>query len=90
MESYGAEMTVERMMDGLAALPAPESPVNGRDCWSILGIRPTRDRDAIKAAFRRQSKGAHPDHGGTSEDFHSFAEARDQALAIVEAGRAMR
>jgi len=38
----------------------------------------------IKAAFRRLAKTAHPDAGGTSEDYRRIAEARDALLDQLE------
>ena len=37
----------------------------------------------IKAAFRRLAKTAHPDGGGSSEQFHRITEARDVLLEFV-------
>ena len=39
----------------------------------------------IKAAFRRLAKTAHPDAGGSAEDYRRIAEARDALLAQFEA-----
>lgn len=36
----------------------------------------------INAAFRRRAKTAHPDAGGSSEDYRRIAEARDMLLKI--------
>ena len=38
----------------------------------------------IKAAFRRMAKTAHPDAGGSGEDYRRIAEARDALLAQFE------
>lgn len=37
----------------------------------------------INSAFRRLAKTAHPDAGGTSEDYHRITEARDALLGLV-------
>ena len=39
---------------------------------------------AIKAAFRRSAKRAHPDGGGSSEQFRRITEARDALLGCAE------
>jgi len=48
-----------------------------------LGVPPTADADEVKAAYRRQVKDVHPDHGGDSESFKrlqdAYATAREHA-----------
>ncbi|WP_323674924.1 J domain-containing protein [Halorubellus sp. PRR65] len=57
----------------------PEDVV--RDAFDVLGLSPSADVDAVRAAYRDRVKEAHPDHGG-SED--AFARVRE-AYATAEA-----
>ncbi|WP_424362598.1 J domain-containing protein [Methylocystis parvus] len=45
-----------------------------------LPLEGALDPPAINAAFRRRAKRAHPDAGGSSEDYRRIAEARDALL----------
>ena len=51
----------------------------------LLGLPPRRKltADEITAAWKREVKTAHPDHGGTAELLTSVNEARDLLLAKV-------
>lgn len=45
------------------------------DFYSVLGIAPDADQKTIRAAYRRRAREAHPDQGGSAEDFHRVQEA---------------
>jgi curved DNA-binding protein CbpA len=47
---------------------------------ALLGVPTDYTRDDIIAAFRQAVKKAHPDLGGTAEDFRRLVEARDRLL----------
>lgn len=53
------------------------------DAFGVLGLPPSADADAVKAAYRERVKEAHPDHGGNRESFErlreAYATARDHA-----------
>lgn len=45
------------------------------DLYSVLGIGPDADAQAVRAAYRKQARRAHPDAGGTAERFHEVQSA---------------
>ena len=53
-------------------------PVN--DPYDILGVDRDADEAAIRTAFRRLAKGAHPDSGGDTEAFVLVRKAQDLLL----------
>jgi hypothetical protein len=50
---------------------------------ALLGVPADYIEEDVKTAFRREVKRAHPDHGGTAEDFRRLVEARDRLLAAL-------
>ena len=50
------------------------------DPYDILGIGRDADEAAVKSAYRRLAKSAHPDSGGDSETFHLAQKAQDLLL----------
>ena len=48
--------------------------------YEALGVAKTATSDAIKAAYRKKAKKAHPDHGGKREDFERLCKARSILL----------
>lgn len=42
------------------------------DLYETLGVAKDATKEAIKKAFRRRAKDAHPDTGGTAEQFHAL------------------
>jgi len=48
-----------------------------------LGLSPPYAIEDIKVAYRNQAKRAHPDHGGSTEEFHTLQEAFDRAQEYV-------
>ena len=55
---------------------------------AVLGVERGADAEAIRAAYRRAAKLAHPDRGGSSEAFRRVRTAADTLLAELEAGPA--
>ena len=47
------------------------------DLYGVLGVERTADSAAIRKAYRRKAKGAHPDHGGSREGFEALKRAYD-------------
>ena len=76
---WGASDMMERAFSAFEALPAPGQAVT-RSCWDILGISETNDASKIAKAFRKQLLTAHPDQGGTREEFDSLQAAKNEAL----------
>lgn len=65
---------MERAFEGFAALPP------GRSHWDVLGVPAGSGRDAILSAYRAKAMTAHPDGGGSSDEFTRLTDARDAAL----------
>jgi len=42
----------------------------------LLGVGPGASEAEVERAFRRQARGAHPDHGGDAARFRDLTEAR--------------
>ena len=53
------------------------------DAMALLGVPADYAEADVLAAFRREAKKAHPDMGGTEEQFHKLVEARDRLLAAL-------
>jgi hypothetical protein len=53
------------------------------EAMRLLGVGPGYTREDIIAAFRRAAKKAHPDLGGTAEQFRALVIARDRLLASL-------
>ena len=61
--------------------PAMQMPL--ADAIALLGVPQNYTRDDVIAAFRRAVKKAHPDLGGTADDFRKLVEVRDRLLAAL-------
>lgn len=78
MDRWGVG-TVAQAFTGYQALPAPDP------WWKLLGLDgPTRSESAIREAWARASKAAHPDRPGGSHDKQAAINmARDDGLAQI-------
>lgn len=54
---------------------APTTVDTTRAAFAVLGLPPTADAEAVKRAYRKRVKEAHPDHGGDIEAFQRIREA---------------
>lgn len=54
--------------------------------FDVLGVDPDADDAAIKAAYRERVLEAHPDHGGSPEEFNAVREAYEELKAGAAAG----
>ena len=54
-------------------------------CWEILGLEPTATAEEVKFSYRLLAAEAHPDKGGSAQEFTRLNLAYKQALAIAEA-----
>mmetsp|Transcript_105965 Transcript_105965/g.330475 ORF Transcript_105965/g.330475 Transcript_105965/m.330475 type:complete len:366 (+) Transcript_105965:34-1131(+) len=50
------------------------------NAWTMLGVSPGSSRQQIKQAFRERIKKAHPDAGGSAEEFRELQRAYKEAL----------
>jgi len=76
----GVSDFLERAFTGFPGLPAPGESTT--DVWQILGIVATKDAAIIKKAFWNKSMTAHPDRGGSQEEFSALHNAYQQALKM--------
>lgn len=67
--------TVDQAFMGYDALPAPKIA-----WWEILGLERTASLDQINDAYRQAAKKAHPDAGGSHEEFVNLQAAYNAAL----------
>lgn len=84
IERWGASDMMERAFSAFEALPPPSGTVV-LSCWDILGIEPGATHADIVAAYRRQARSAHPDQGGTREEWDRLQAAYEQAIAARDA-----
>jgi len=73
LDRYGAKETVDAAFTGFAALPANASTgkaiIPDQPWYDVLQVSPVADAAVIKAAYRQVLANAHPDRGGTVEQF---------------------
>lgn len=85
IERWGASDMMERAFAAFEALPPPGAAVQA-SCWDILGIEQGADIHAIKAAWRKRMKTAHPDQGGTRDEYEQVQTAYEQAIRMTVDG----
>jgi hypothetical protein len=84
IERHGGAAILDRAFAGFLALPEKSSVVGWRE---VLGFAAGENvtRSEIDAAYRIARSEAHPDKGGTADQFNSVQIAYDQALAEITA-----
>jgi hypothetical protein len=80
IERWGASDMMERAFSAFEALPPPGGTVT-LSCWDVLGLQPGASKSDVTTAYRRQARTAHPDQGGTREEWDRLQAAYEQALA---------
>lgn len=80
IERWGASDMMERAFTGFKALAAENS---GESWWAILGCSALSSKEEIESAYRKRSREAHPDLGGSQELMAKVNLARDQARAQI-------
>lgn len=76
IEKRGVNDFSKRVFEGFKALP--ES--TGAAWWDVLGVSDKADDDTIKKAYRKLAKTAHPDTGGSVDEWLAINGAYQQAL----------
>ncbi len=75
-------MTLASGVTGMKYLP-PVSDIP--DCFRVLGYEQIPSgRDEITRRYRSLAKSAHPDAGGSKEQFQTLTGAYDQAMEYME------
>lgn len=77
LERYGTSEFMERVFTGFKGIPEQTS---GKTWWEILGVNKKASPSEIRAAYLEKVKKAHPDTGGTHEEFIRIREAYNQSL----------
>jgi hypothetical protein len=84
---WGTGDMMEAAFNGYMALEEKTGP----SCWEILGLNQSgisvmayaHAEDAILKAYREKAKKAHPDAGGSSDEFAQLTQAKDIALQTI-------
>lgn len=74
---HGGLHIVRQTFKGFVALPAPKEK---RHWTEVLGLSANPTADQVRAAFKEQSKTAHPDKGGSNDAMSELIRARDEGL----------
>lgn len=82
IERWGASDMMERAFSAFEALPAPGQGVS-LSCWAVLDIEPGSPISEIERSYRRKAREAHPDIGGSREQWDRLQAAYEQALAFA-------
>lgn len=84
IERWGASDMLERAFSAFEALPPP-SAANRKSWREVLGFpnefKPCRED--IEAAYRARAKRAHPDAGGSVDQFNELQQARVDSLKAM-------
>jgi DnaJ-domain-containing protein 1 len=78
IERWGTSDMLDRAFQGFAALPAPTAV---EAWWDVLQVRRDDHTDAVEQSYRRLSKQAHPDLGGSHEAMSRLNQARESFRA---------
>jgi len=68
---------------GAAGSVPPSLQMPLAEAMAMLGVPADYSKADVLASFRRESKRAHPDAGGTAEMFHNLVQARNRLLAAL-------
>lgn len=77
-ERWGASGMMERAFSAFEALPAPDGGVT-LSCWQVLDLDASANEFEIERAYRKKAKAAHPDSGGSREEWDQLRTAYEQA-----------
>lgn len=72
IDRWGSGEILQRTFTGFTALPAPAAKQSWRE---VLGVVADTPRAEVDVAYRRARFKAHPDQGGSDDQFHKVQEA---------------
>lgn len=75
LERWGASGILERAFSGFQRLNAPQQ----EPWWEILGVSQNADWSTVLSAYKHRRSEAHPDRGGTTEEYHRIEKAFGRA-----------
>jgi hypothetical protein len=84
IERWGASDMMERAFSAFEALPAPDGGVT-LTCWQVLDLPANASEMEIERAYRLKAKAAHPDQGGSRDEWDQLRRAYEQAKRHVAA-----
>lgn len=88
IERAGASQVLERAFSAFGALPAGEQAQTVRPWWEVLGfpheVLEHLSIFIVEAKFRELSKRAHPDKGGSEQEFKELNQALESARQHYE------
>lgn len=82
IERWGASDMMERAFSAFEALPAPDQAVT-LTCWTVLDLEPGASVEDVDRAYRNKAKSAHPDRGGSREEWDQLRAAYDEARKVA-------
>ena len=82
IERWGSGEILQRTFTGFQALPDPESA--SKPSWQQVLNYYGDSLSEAKTAYLKARKAAHPDHGGSTEEFKAVEEAWEQAQQICQ------
>lgn len=77
LERYGCSEFMQRVFTGFKELPLETS---GRPWWEVLNVHRMASASEIRQAYLVKAKAAHPDAGGSPEEFIKVQKAYEEAL----------
>lgn len=82
IDRWGASDMMERAFSAFEALPPPEGFT--QTCWTVLGVPEGSSPEEIAAAYRSLARMAHPDKGGSREEWDALQSAYNEAVSSNE------
>ena len=79
IERHGGAEILNRAFAGFAALPSAVPETSSAHWSDVLGCPRDASMSDVRAAFFRARSAAHPDKGGTSEQFKAVTRAFSEA-----------
>lgn len=67
LDRWGASQILDRIFQGLQALPAPPGPAGGRSWWEVLELTPGASLMEAEERYRQLAMRWHPDRAGASQ-----------------------